>query len=376
MNFIKKKELDEIYDTLLIGGYKNNNKNNIKSEFIGRGSFFSHQLKYASDIDLNEILVVNENIDKITERFKKMGEKIKDNNHFIFINFRSGRLNYIDIGFVNKFGKIEGFNYDKILKWLDFIPVNQSYIIKKYLKKNIKIEEFLKIRDIVLDNYRINWTLDELIKGKKNNILLKDELCRGTTKIDIIYITKNLDYIEISNLYMFMINNKINDFSETNRYEHLYYRLIEKNYFKAIKLFRSILPDQKNINKKLKNNIRNEIAKFLSSYYGLYGYLLNKLKLLLKLYEMKELNINDTKKIFKNIISNLNHHHFKNIYNHNYSYNSYKSYNIKNNRLLYDINKTINILSFIINKKSKELLKEYYEITKNYLTFDISSYLK
>src|SRR3989304_5930835 len=65
---------------------------------------------------------------------------------------------------------------------------------------------FIKLKNILSGIYQIYWSLDELIDGKKDNFMLHDKLLEGDTKIDVIFKCDDLNYIEVTNVYSFIID--------------------------------------------------------------------------------------------------------------------------------------------------------------------------
>ncbi len=391
MEYIPKDKLKLLIDTLTIGGYNDNNKKTINGETIKRGSFFSYKLKFASDIDLNEYIKVNSELNTIVNRFREMGRKIKANKDFIFIKFRSGvdKKYYINIGYIDLDGKIKDYDYHKIYDHVENLYQNKhlsqhEYLkIKEYLKKNLSYEDFFDLKEVLTYNYTICWTLDELIDGKKGDIKLEDILIEDRTKVDIIFKYGYNKYIEASNVYHFMIDNKIvNYFSgeEVSRIEYFYYYyLVENNYLKCIKLFRSLINDQK-IKNNIKYKIRNDIAKFLNSKYGYMGYMINKFKLILDLLDRNIINKEDAKKMY---IYLWNTYYKISSNNKNTNKNTNKSIknvnNINKNLSKIDKNKikeiieiSIQSLCKILNKIAHMYLKNYYNQVKNSLSFKIN----
>lgn len=181
------------------------------------GSAADPEMKYSSDIDVQEFIELNGDVGEITQGIydlflKKYKESYKDKNVFI-TDFKLGRFN------------------------------NQS----------------------------LHWTREEVLNGYKmihnHRINFTDALHqKSVIKIDIIYLDDGI-YKEYSNNYYFIINNKSTNpfYSDKDMIDELvgeYHKYVgKKNYFKALKRLYSLYKIKKKPGKRLISFLNSDIGK-------------------------------------------------------------------------------------------------------------------
>ena len=304
--------LNDIIVSQIIG-----NVETINGEIVKHGSFFSPKIEYSSDIDLNEHLDLKDfskkRQEELVKKFQAMGQRIKKNPNIIYVNFKAGVSQdvYLDVGKISETGKIIEFSPDKVKKYLQKqiaekkLPKKEGEELIQKTKKTISYQDFFLIKNKIKDLYRINWTLDELIKGKKGNIKLIDVLFYHKCRIDVILKMSDMDYIEASNAYYFyqckdgekVFMNQEKD-EDTACLSDLIELLYENRYLKALKRLRSILGEycfRRRCPKKEYYIVRDNIKDIINHQLGYQQYVLTKLKLIDYLYNNKYIDENQAK---------------------------------------------------------------------------------
>lgn len=188
------------------------------------GSFKYRVHKYPGDIDMLELYsgccTLAEAKRDIVKRIIEMAKRIKEHKDVYLGDFKAG----IDKRFQINIGAIKNhniINYDsnKIIKDINKLYenklLNKEQMLHLYdlIPEKPTIEQWKLLNEKIRKYYIVRWSLNELIKGKKNLIgkrliTLSSAISQGTVvKIDI-FTKINGRYTEITNFFALSARNK------------------------------------------------------------------------------------------------------------------------------------------------------------------------
>ena len=148
---------------------------------VGSYRFRSH--RYPSDIDIFEIVsrccTVNTATNKMVSTFKKLAQKIQNEDNVFLGDFKSGLddrfiFDYGELVFKNNRGFLKNYNPEiirnKLREWRDnkLISIKEYNQIYNLVKPKLTVKQFYILDHKYLRNLRIvRWGLKEIIKGEK-----------------------------------------------------------------------------------------------------------------------------------------------------------------------------------------------------------------
>ena len=357
------------------------------------GSYKYKVHSYPSDIDIFEVYKECCSLVKmqknVANKLSQIGRNIKKNKLMFLADFKCGIDHdmYFDFGEIDYMDKIKIINYDyNILnvklnqfrerKWITNEEYNELRLLAK---KDINVENFIKIYDKIRSFYLCRWNLDELIKGDKilrsgKKINLEEAITHDSIiKIDI-WAPVNGNYKEITNIYYLILEDKNKNELILNKKLSNYVESLTKDISKyASPKFRNSLKVAKRMY--IKNNLLKKIEKMKKLYPLFYSgiALINQIKEeMVVISEMIELTNNDKKSdINKNFVNVLKiiksqidkfKNRLNNVFDVNFNESKIyslldKSYKTKNNlELKKYIDECINILKVIIEENTRKYL--------------------
>lgn len=185
-------------------------------QIVGSFKYIIHE--YPADIDLFEKYEICCSKDKaahdIAKRIKMIANNIKTNKNIYLGDFKAGidRRFYIDIGHMHR-TSLYGYKPQLIresiikLKVQGLIDTDEMDNLLKLVVDNPNVFEYIRLEKHVHDKYIVRWTLDELIKGKKELVngpilTLEDAVThKSVVKIDVWAFLHNR-HIEMSNYFL------------------------------------------------------------------------------------------------------------------------------------------------------------------------------
>ncbi len=204
------------------------------------GSGNLRSILYPSDYDLFEEIIEKkskeEALKEITKKFQEKFKLIKQNKNIYLIDFKCG----IDkLLFFDKYDNLNLYNeYLKRIYKEKLITSNQYNILRKLKNPSEIKEETRKL-------YILRWTEDEVIQGYKNvsktrKIYFIDSIMNNTViKIDIIAHLSYAEFIDLSEIYIFKVNNEYNfEFTKSKIFENV--KLDGIQYLKAGNLYKAL----------------------------------------------------------------------------------------------------------------------------------------
>lgn len=363
---------------------------------------------YVSDIDVEYWMRFQENKKELYQNFLDVINLMIQNNMYFHSLLTGIDDRFIIDAYLRKDGTISNYNPIKIKKQYNDLyskkiitKVELNGILKHITDKPTLIS-FKKLKNKIKDNYTLNWTLDEIIKGKKifkkKTFILYDLYMKHVILSNFVFEYEVGNYVlfdlafRIFNLpekyttlypphgytqYDFLID-KSNIYGEISRrttsfyYESIFRNYIQGKYLKMIKRIRSMLSEyiyrpniinivNHNLNKQFKEykykdllkKLRYDIQKFTKSKkISCLNQLKNRIDTIIILTEYKpELEI---KRLTINILKDSNK------YCEYYPESVKDLYNILNN---YDKSKLITQLK----KFKKKLFEHLNELALPYL---------
>ncbi len=199
------------------------------------GSFTYRSQPYPGDIDSGEEFIEccgqQDAITQIAKKIQRIIKKVLNAEGFYFADFKAGidPLYFINIGYYDQ-DKLYNFNPEKILlsfteQYKNGLLTKQEFKERKNLVDAIidkhSRDDWENLDDLVKDKYRIKWTADELIKGKKELpgeriVKLEDTLLDKTNIRLDVFAPLYGKYLEVSNFILADEINKKGDFKPLN----------------------------------------------------------------------------------------------------------------------------------------------------------------
>lgn len=249
------------------------------------GSYKYKIHKYPGDIDIFETLksccLYSEARFAISKKIQKIAKKILKQKNIFLGDFKAGIDSRLEI-YIGKTKQNKVIDYDRKLikrkidnlKSQNLLTQKEYNKILKFLKININITDWEKLKKFINDKYIIRWDIDEIIKGQKklrgNKILYLDEAISHDTvcKIDI-WAQINNRYIEITN--WFLIVQKKKDGSEKilgmdlgdyiSNIEEDIYKYSSKEHRNSLKTAKRLFNKYKFLNKTKNDKYAKKLTK-------------------------------------------------------------------------------------------------------------------
>ena len=208
MNYTEKRPLVS---------YSNNLKNvfsllTFSPNYNIAGTANLKSILYPSDYDLNETFVDKSNhklaLQHIVRMFQKKFKVIKNDVNVYFVDFKCGidaEMYFDEITDVAK--------YRQYLKYLN----SHHFISNDEFQDMNKLTNAEDIKDACRSLYVLRWSVDEILKGykalsKNRQKTLGDAIMDASViKLDVIARIGYANFIEISNIFHFVIKGKIED---------------------------------------------------------------------------------------------------------------------------------------------------------------------
>lgn len=249
---------------------------NPKNTFFYGSAILASLASIAGDYDIWEVFKKEDNIESVVKGIQKIIKTFTEKQKF-FIEFKCGLDvdSIIDIGYYED-GEIKNYDYNKIIETIKNKPYLKS--ILKYVKPNIKLDDWMNLYDENRKQITLRWTPEEVLNNKKktlsgNYITLEKGLSQPTiTKIETIF-NINGRFIAFSNYFDVGATSADMDTFKQSLQLNTLRMLKDKKYMKVVK---RIFAQEKNFYNT--NSVIETIYNFLISDAGRLNKINNDLK--------------------------------------------------------------------------------------------------